>query len=135
MRQLIRSSLLSGAVVVLLFAGCSTPPESPSDAVQEVYSAIRQGDADTIWQRMSAADRTRFMSAVGVTDEKEAKLVIREGTVEQANIRVTIGETQIDGDLATVVITGYRNPEDTVGTTLTMKLIKEDGKWVANGND
>ena len=119
--------------MLLIVTGCSKS-ESPVDAVEKTYSAIQQGDADAVWQRMSQADRTKFMSALGVTAEQEAKQVLQEEFARQTHHRVTIGEIQRDGDSATVVATMFRTPEDSTGETTTIKLVKEEGRWVLDDN-
>ena len=133
MAGLIRSTALSVSIVLLIVTGFSKP-ESPGEAVEKTYSTIHQGDVDTVWQRMSQADRTKFMSALGITAEQEAKQVLQEEFAKQTHHRVAIGKVQRDGDSATVVVTMFRDPEDANGETTTIKLSKEGGKWVLDDN-
>ena len=133
MSGLLRLSVLTAAIAVLLGAGCSKP-ESPGEAVQNAYAASQQGDVDAVWQRMSEADHAKFMSGLGVTDEEDAKQALREEFAEQPHHHLTIGDIQTDGDSAIVTATMYRTPDDATGETATIRLIKENSRWVLNDN-
>lgn len=126
--------VVSGALALLAVSGCSKSADTPTAAVSETYDAIQKGDVDAVWQRMSQADRTKFITAIGAKEEGEAKQALSEAFASQAFHRFTIGDAKREGDTATVDVTAFKTPEDADGETQTINLVKENGKWVLNDN-
>ena len=121
-------------VTALTMTGCSRPTETPSAAASEAYKAMLNGNTDTVWQSMSQADRSKFMTGVGVIDEDEAKLTLAKSFSDKAYHRITVGDAQVKGNTATVAVTAFKTEEDADGETRTIELIREDGRWVFDGN-
>jgi hypothetical protein len=134
MNMLARITVLSSAAVVLMTSGCSKSTDTPTAAVSETYDAIQKGDVDAVWQRMSQADRSKFTSALGVAEESEGTQALTEALAKQVFHRFTIAEAKRKGDAATVTVTAFKTDDDADGETRTIKLIKENGKWVLNDN-
>jgi hypothetical protein len=102
--------------------------------VSETCDAIQKGDVDTVWQRTSKADRAKFTSALGVSEEGEAKQTLSEALSRQTFHRFALGETKREGNTATVNLTTFKTENDADGETHAITLIQENGKWVLNGN-
>jgi hypothetical protein len=77
-----RSTVLQALIVLCLssamLSGCAMFSENPRKVVLNLYRGVETGDSDAVWSRMSKADRAKFMQAVGVATESEARKTLIE---------------------------------------------------------
>lgn len=111
----ILSILVSAVVLVGCGGGSST--QTPQQVIQVFWDALMKNDATTTWNMMSSDSQ----KAAGSKSEWEAAL--RQGL---HMVKVTIGKATINGNKATIKVTGTVNGKT---NTVSMPLIKENGVW------
>jgi len=111
---------------VIAIAGCggsssSSSSQTPQQVIQAYYDALGKQDATTTWNLMSAESQ----KGMGSKSEWETALksVIGPG---QHMVKVTAGKTTINGNKATVEITGNVNGTANINS---VPLVKENGVW------
>jgi len=107
-------------VVVLVGCGGGSSTQTPQQVTQVFWDALSKKDATTTWNMLSAESQ----KSVGNKSEWEAAL--KQG---ESMVKVTVGKATINGDNATVSISGTANGK---ATTMSIPLFKENGVWKVN---
>jgi len=122
-KLLVLTLVLALLASVGILAGCSSGGTSsggqtPEQAVQAFFDAAKKQDANTTWDLMSAATQKAMQSKANweTAIKQEAP----------ANFTFKVGKATVNGDKATVEVTGTENGET---STQTFNLVKENGKW------
>ena len=112
------------AALVLALAACAPKPE---DALKDALLAAEQGHCDGFEQRFSAGTRAMMGRKLDSACTAEAAKMARlpeGGRVDDVEIT---GRT-VNGDVATVTAVLHQR-DGTVGKPMTIRMVKEDGKW------
>ncbi len=125
-----KSLILSLILSVLFFSACNTPEKSPGEVAVELYTALTSGDAQAVKDNMFISDSIYRNSFFAYLDIAVASEQYKQNT---ANFKAAyvVSEEDVNGDEATVVLTGKGPLGQNV--RITVKLLLIDGAWKVDG--
>lgn len=113
------TALLALLGIAVGLTSCGGGGASPNATVQGFLDASKRGDQDAAMQYVETGDRD-FLESLKSKGQDQKKFGPPEG------MSFTIGKVNVQGDTATVSVTGTKDGKDEVQQ---IKLVKQGGEW------
>ena len=132
--------ILLACCLLSAFASCKQPATAPTAVLDNMFTAMKNGNIDEMKKHISKSDLSmleaaeKIMTSVDPEGIKKIKdRMIEEFKKNAKDITYSFKNEKIDGDKATVETEIINNRPDSVAgektSTHTFELVKEDNAW------